>query len=159
MYVASNEPIRLYFYAKKGNSMEKLQLSNGEQIEILNGATENSVKVEVETQELFLEIYNKLTDDNLAEISYLNESGVLCAIDKDKTLYKAELETVTDEETEESKLIATFTLRDIDTTKIKLKELQETVDTLVLNTLGINVASTEQQEEGEADETDIDETL
>lgn len=139
--------------------MEKLQLKDGEQIEIQDGASENCVMVEVASQESFLELYNKLTDDNLAEISYLNESGVLCAIYKDKTLHKEELESVTDEETEESKLIATFIFKDIDTTKMKLKELQETVDTLVLNTLGINAASTEEQKEGEADETDVDETV
>lgn len=139
--------------------MEKLKLKNGEQIEILNGASEISVKVEVTNQESFLELYNKFTDDNLTQISYLNAEGVLCAIYKDKTLHKAELESVTDEETEESKLIATFIFKDIDTTKMKLKELQETVDTLVLNTLGINAASTEEQKEGEADETDVDETV
>ena len=141
--------------------MEKLQLSNGEQIEILNGATQNSVQVEVENQEAFLDIYNKLTDDYLAEISYLNESGVLCAIYKDKTLASAQLETTTDEETEESKLIATFNLKDMDNTKLKLKELQETVDTLVLNALGVDIPNEteEQQKEGEEDETDVDETI
>lgn len=141
--------------------MEKLQLSTGEQIEILNGATANSIKVEVESQESFLEIYNKLTDDNLTQISYLNETGILCAIYKDKTLASAQLETVTEEDREESKLIATFTLKDIDTTKQKLKELQETVDTLVLNALGVNVLNEteEHQEVGEEDEADIDETV
>jgi predicted transcriptional regulator len=115
--------------------MEKLELKSGEQIEIQTGAAENSVKVEVESVDAFKELYNKFTDDNLSQISFLNDAGVLCAIYKNKTLAKAELETATDEETEENQLIATFTLKDIDTTKLEIKSLRETVETLVLNTL------------------------
>lgn len=139
--------------------MEKLQLNNGEQIEIQYGASQNSVQVEVPSQEFFMELYTKLTDDNLSKITFLNESGTEMAIYNNKTLDKAELQPVTDEETGELKLIATFILKDIDTTTQKIKELQETVDTLVLNTLGIDLASTEEQKEGEENETDVDETI
>lgn len=139
--------------------MEKLQLSNGEQIEIQNGATANSIKVEVTSKEAFLELYTKLTDDNLCKVTFLGEAGNEMAIYHNKTLDKAGLQNVTDEETGELKLIATFILKEMDNTKLKLKELQETVDTLVLNTLGISIANTAEKEEGEADETDIDKTL
>lgn len=141
--------------------MEKLQLNNGDLIEIQNGATPNSVKVEVQSQEAFLEQYIKFKDDNLSKITFLSETGIEMAIYNNKTLDKAELQLVTDSETEEVKLIATFLLKDIDSTKIKLKELQETVDTLVLNALGVDVPNEteEQQEEGEENEADIDETV
>lgn len=117
--------------------MEKLELKSGEQIEILDGASENSVKVAVESVEAFKELYNKFTDDNLAEISLYNESGVMCAIYKDKTLSSAQLETATGEETEESKLITTFNLKAIDSTKVELKSLRETVNTLILANLEV----------------------
>ncbi|KAB1437550.1 hypothetical protein [Candidatus Galacturonibacter soehngenii] len=127
--------------------MEKLQLNNGDLIEIQNGATPNSVKVEVPSQEAFLEQYIKFKDDNLSKITFLSETGIEMSIYNNKTLDKAELQSVADEETVESKLIATFTLKDIDTTKQKLKELQETIDTLVLNTLGIELTSESEQKD------------
>lgn len=128
-----------YFYAlkQKGNDMEKLQLKDGEQIEILNGASENCVMVEVVSVDIFKEIYEKFTDDNLSEIRILNDADMLCAIYKNRTLSKAELETVMDEETEESKLIAMFNLKSIDSTKQELKSLRETVNALVLANLEV----------------------
>lgn len=122
---------------QKGKHMEKLELKNGEQIEVQSGAIENSVKVLVESIDAFKELYSKLTDDNLSQISYLNEAGVLCAIYKDKTLSKAEIATETDEETGESKLITTLTFKDIDITAKKLKHLEETIDTLLINGLEV----------------------
>ncbi|MBA4687236.1 MAG: hypothetical protein H2184_08780 [Candidatus Galacturonibacter soehngenii] len=117
--------------------MEKLQLKDGEQIEILNGASENCVMVEVVSVDIFKEIYEKFTDDNLSEIRILNDADMLCAIYKNRTLSKAELETVMDEETEESKLIAMFNLKSIDSTKQELKSLRETVNALVLANLEV----------------------
>lgn len=58
-----------------------------------------------------MELYTKFTDDNLSKVTFLNESST----ENNKTLDKAKLQPVTDEETGELKLIATFVLKDIDT--------------------------------------------
>jgi predicted transcriptional regulator len=117
--------------------MEKVELKNGEKIEIQAGATENLIKIEIASVDAFKDLYTKFSDDNLSQISILTETDAVCAIYKDKTLQKAELESVTDTKTEEIKLIVTITLKDINVTDKRLKSIEETVDTLVLNSLGV----------------------
>ncbi|WP_099467722.1 hypothetical protein [Konateibacter massiliensis] len=117
--------------------MEKLELKSGEQIEIQNGASENFVSVEVESLDAFKELYNKFTDDNLSQISFLNDEGVLCNTFIDKTLSSAKLETVTDEDAEVVSLVATFNLKNIDSTTKRIKYLEDTVDALILNSLEV----------------------
>jgi hypothetical protein len=114
--------------------MEKLELKNGEQIEILDGASENTVKV-VTTIDTFDALYKKFTDDNLSEISFYNSSDVVCAVYNNKTLKNVTLATETIDEVEV--FVATINLKDIDNTQLSINSLQETVDTLVLGSLGV----------------------
>lgn len=111
--------------------MEKLELKNKEILEIQDGASENSIQIEVENLEDFTEIYEKFTDENLSEIKIYNENDALCTILKDKTLVKVSIQEV------EEKLIVTFNLKDVDITMKKIKHLEDTVDVLVMASLGV----------------------
>lgn len=117
--------------------MEKLELKNGEQVEIKDGASENFFKVEVENMEEFQALRIKLTNENLSLIKFLNDAGSVCGVYEEKTLLgKFEIEELTDEE-ERSKLIITFALADIDKMNKRMSYVEETLDTLVLNSLGV----------------------
>lgn len=59
--------------------MEKVVLKNGEEIEIVNGATENSITVEASTHEEIAAIADLLTEENLEEYKILNSAGLECA--------------------------------------------------------------------------------
>ncbi|OYP06946.1 hypothetical protein CG709_09890, partial [Lachnotalea glycerini] len=65
--------------------MERIKFKNSDEIYILDGSTENQYKCVLNSISDFATLYTKLTDDNLSQISYLNEAGALCAIYKDKT--------------------------------------------------------------------------
>lgn len=109
--------------------MEKLQLSNGEQIEILNGASLNAIRIEVSNWDEFKALKEKFTDDNLAEVSFLNEFGIVSGVYEDKTLSKNyPIEEVTDDEGIITGLIVTFTLKDVDKVEKTLKELNKKLE-------------------------------
>ncbi len=122
--------------------MEKLQLSNGEQMEILNGASINAIRIEVADWDEFKALKEKLTDDNLSEVTFLNEYGSVSGVYEDKTLSKNyPIEEVTDDEGIVTSLIVTFTLNDIDqvekTLKALNKKLEETQATAEVLTTAI----------------------
>ena len=101
--------------------MEKLVLKDNEEIEILNGATENCIKVPCSTTEEAAEIASKLTEENLAEFSILTEDGQICTTLTDKQLNKYTV-YLTDG-------IAEFMLKDIDTISKRLATLEATQET------------------------------
>lgn len=118
--------------------MEKLELKNGEQIEIKDGASENFFRVEVENMEEFQALRIKLTNENLSLIKFINEAGSVCGVYEEKTLVgKFGIEELKDEEKEQTKLIITLTLADIDKMNKRMSYVEETLDTLVLNSLGV----------------------
>jgi hypothetical protein len=165
-YETDNEPIRLYFYVKKGKCMEKLQLSTGEQIEVENGSQENIIRVKLADLNDYPELIKKFTTQKPFSYSILNEAGKECSNYDNKEYKNSTTAPYGDASNEYT--IVTIILGDFDSTKQELQEakeeiknLKETVDTLVLNALGVDVPSEteEQQEEGEENETDVDETV
>lgn len=98
--------------------MEKVVLKNGEEIEIVNGATENCITVEASTQEEITEIVCKLTEENLEEYKILNSAGLECATIENKyvesyTVYPAKGQVQ-------------FNLADVDMVAKRLAELEAT---------------------------------
>ena len=71
-------------YQERKIGMEKVVLKNGEEIEIVNGATENCITVEASTQEKIAEIVGNLTEENLEEYKILNSAGLECATIENK---------------------------------------------------------------------------
>lgn len=98
--------------------MEKIKLANGTELEILGGATSNSVSVNYE-QLADLDTYvNNLTEDNLEEYSILNESGEVCT-----TLTNKYLSSISVNPTDK---VATFHLADVDMMAKRLAALEAT---------------------------------
>lgn len=106
--------------------MEKIKLKDGTLIEII-GATSNSFTINSATSQEFKDTYDKLTASNLEEYCIVNEAGEELAFFKDKEVKSARLEGD----------IATFDLKDVDTTTKRIRALEETVDTLVMENLGV----------------------
>lgn len=98
--------------------MEKVVLKDGTEVEILDGATENSFSVLCSTDEEVAEIVDKLTEENLSEFKICNESGVECTTLMDKYVKSY---TVNREEN-----TVRFNLADVDTVLKRLAELEET---------------------------------
>ena len=96
--------------------MEKVVLKDGTEIEILNGATENSFSVLCCTNEEVTEIVNKLTEENLSEYKILAEDGTECTTLADK--YVKSYTVNTEENT------VRFDLADVDTVSKRLTELE-----------------------------------
>lgn len=113
-----------------------LELKDKTQIEIREGANEISFCITVTEPQHAMAIIENLTEDNLSQFKYVEEEG-LYSIITNKTLSKMQLEKEIDLETEENtgNYIATFYLKEVDTTAQKIKYLEETVDVLVLASL------------------------
>ena len=93
-------------YIKKGKlKMEKVVLKDGTGLEIQNGATENTLTMQ-------------LTEENLSEYKILTASGVECTTIKDK--YVKSYTVNTEENT------VKFNLADVDTVSKRLAELEAT---------------------------------
>lgn len=106
--------------------MEKIKLKDGTLIDII-GATSNSFTCNAATSQEFTTTYDKLTPSNLHSYSIVNEAGEALAFFNDKEVKAARLEGG----------IATFDLRDVDSTTKRIMALEETVDTLVMESLGV----------------------
>jgi antitoxin component of MazEF toxin-antitoxin module len=108
--------------------MEKIQLSNGEKIEIKNGSSLSSIQVEVANLDEFKALCEKFTDKNLSEVIFLNEAENECSRYTDKTIANSGYSPNEDEETGEIKLIATLSLKDVDQVAKALKELKQKLE-------------------------------
>jgi hypothetical protein len=98
--------------------MEKVVLKDGTKLEIQNGATENTLTIEL-TEESTLEVLvGVMTESNLSEYKILTESGVECTTIKDK--YVKSYTVNTEENT------VRFNLADVDTVAKRLAELEAT---------------------------------
>lgn len=101
--------------------MAKIVLKDGKEIKILDGATENCIKVSCTTTEEVAIIAEKLTEDNLAKFSILTENGQVCAVFMDKHLDKYIVYLADG--------VAEFMLKDIDTISKRLATLEATQET------------------------------
>lgn len=98
--------------------MEKVVLKDETEIEIINGATENCIKVSCSTAEEAAEIASKFTDNNLVRFSILTEDGQVCTTLTDKQLDKYTIYL--------TEKVAEFIFRDVDTVTKRLAELEAT---------------------------------
>lgn len=98
--------------------MEKLVLKDKTELEIKNGATENTLTMEL-TEENTLEVLvGVMTESNLSEYKILTANGVECTTIKDK--YVKSYTVNTEENT------VKFNLADVDTVAKRLAELEAT---------------------------------
>lgn len=104
--------------------MEKLTLKDSTELNILDGATTNIMQIVISAVSDFENVYNALTDDNLAEVSISTSGGEICSKLKNKTLTSATVETVTIDEAD--MLVITIVLRDISTIEQRLTTVETT---------------------------------
>lgn len=64
---------------RKDCIMEKIQLKDGTTYQIQNGASSNVIVVVVTSIHDVATLFDTLTEDNLSEFKFLNESGEECA--------------------------------------------------------------------------------
>ena len=98
--------------------MEKIKLADGTEIEILGGATSNSVSVQYEQLADLDSYVDAFTEDNLEEFSILNESGEVCT-----TLTNKYLSSISINPTDK---VALFHLADVDMIAKRLAILEAT---------------------------------
>ncbi len=99
-----------------------IELNNSEKIKILDAKpTEFSIK---QPAEEIIEIFNKLTIENLQTIKYLIDEYVVQIL-INKCIEKVSYENG----------VATYYLKDVDIIEQRLRALEDTVDTLVLGDL------------------------
>ena len=109
--------------------MEKIKLNDGTTIEIQGGCSEFSVSMIAESVD---EMVAHFTDENLERYEILTGSDAVCAIYVKKHMKKFSAVAA-----EEGGYLITITLEDIDETAERLASLEETVDTLVMESLGL----------------------
>lgn len=106
-------------YIKKGKlKMEKVVLKDGTGLEIQNGATENTLTMQLTEENTLEKLVATMTEENLSEYKILAESGVECTTIKDK--YVKSYTVNTEENT------VKFDLADVDTVAKRLAELEAT---------------------------------
>ena len=106
-------------YIKKGKlKMEKVVLKDGTELEICNGATENTLTMELTEENTVETLVSIMTEENLSEYKILTESGIECTTIKDK--YVKSYTVNTEENT------VRFHLADVDTVSKRLAELEAT---------------------------------
>lgn len=105
--------------------MKKIILNNKKEIEVLNA---NSCCFSVKATEIndVLQIFNDLTEENL-EIVTIKEDETISEIFTNKCRSSVNYDGNT----------AIFYFNDVDITSKKIKELEDTVDMLVLSDMGI----------------------
>lgn len=106
-------------YIKKGKlKMEKVVLKDGTGLEIQNGATENTLTMQLTEENTLEKLVATMTEENLSEYKILTASGVECTTIKNK--YVKSYTVNTEENT------VKFNLADVDTVSKRLAELEAT---------------------------------
>lgn len=106
--------------------MEKVKLSDGTILENVIETSDCYIKIQVQNAIEAVKIFdNKLTSEALERIETLSENDDIMNVFINKCKKSLEYENG----------VATFKLMDIDITSIRLKALEDTVDTLVLGDL------------------------
>lgn len=111
--------------------MEKIRLKDGTEHNICDGASVNRIVIPVTDSSNFVQVHNTMTEENLSEFNVLTEANEICAILKDKKVMSAELLQV------DGGYSAIFVFADVDSTSRRIKALEETMDTLVMESLGV----------------------
>lgn len=106
--------------------MEKIKLKDSTEIEII-GATSTSISIKASTSQMFTDAYAKLNESNLEQYTIVNELNEVLAVYNDKVIKSAKLEDG----------VAIFDLKDVDIVAKRIKALEDTVDTLVMESLGV----------------------
>lgn len=104
--------------------MEKIKLNDGSILENVLETTSSSIKMQASMEEA-IEIFKNLNDEALEKIETISESGDVMNIFLNKCRKSLEYENE----------IATLNLKDVDTTSLRLKALEDTVDALLLDDL------------------------
>jgi len=115
--------------------MDKIILKDLSEINIREGSSTNVFQVDATAREELATLCNRLTDDNLSEFSLYNSSSVLGAVTKNRKLSKASIEENTEEGA--TGFIITVELAEVSAIEKRVADVEETVDTLVLNSLGV----------------------
>lgn len=106
--------------------MEKIKLNNGNILENVIETSDCYIKIQVENATEAVKIFDDiLTNEALERIETLSENDDIMNIFTNKCKKSLEYENG----------VAIFKLMDIDITSIRLKALEDTVDTLVLGDL------------------------
>lgn len=98
--------------------MEKVVLKDGTELDILNGATENTLTMQLTEENTLEKLIAAMTEENLEEYKILTVSGVECTTIKNK--YVKSYTVNTEENT------VKFNLADVDTVSKRLAELEAT---------------------------------
>lgn len=104
--------------------MKKIVLNNGREINVLN-VNVSSFTAKITASEM-LDVFNDLTEENLETIT-VKEDDTICEIFTNKCRSSVNYDGAT----------AIFYLGDVDITSKKIKELEDTIDTLILSNMGI----------------------
>nr|DAF69108.1 MAG TPA: hypothetical protein [Bacteriophage sp.] len=106
--------------------MEKIKLKDGNLIEII-GATSNSLSFDT-TEKSHTEIAALLTEENLESFEIINEAGESLRVYKDKKIkYPYDVYEKT----------LTVNLVDVNVLEKRMRALEETVDMLIMENLGV----------------------
>lgn len=108
--------------------MEKIKLNDGTIIDIQSGCTEYEVSVIAESVD---DTVAHFTDSNLERYEIITEDNSVCAIYSKKHMKKFSA-TATD-----GGYLITLSLIDVDEMYERLASLEETVDVLVMESLGV----------------------
>lgn len=98
--------------------MEKVVLKDGTGLEIQNGATENTLTMQLTEENTLEKLVATMTEENLSEYKILTESGIECTTIKDK--YVKSYTVNTEENT------VRFHLADVDLIAKRVAELEAT---------------------------------
>lgn len=104
--------------------MNKIVLNNGKEINVIS-ANASCFSVKISANEV-MDLFNELTEDNLEKIEIKNNDTTYEIITnkcRSSVNYDGE--------------IAIFYLNDVDVAAKKIKELEDTIDTLILSNMGI----------------------
>jgi hypothetical protein len=114
--------------------MDKIVLKDKTEILIREGSGTNIFQVEGKEREELIELCKQLTKENLSEYCIYNSAGLLCSIYKNKELAGSHI----DEKSEEVEgLLFTIELAPVSTIEKRLADVEETVDALMTNSLGV----------------------
>lgn len=103
---------------------EKIELKDGTEFEIENGASENNIQIVISNVDGFADVFRKFTESNLESYKIKNSDGLTCSIKENKYLVDAIVEEC------KSDMLVTFRLADVDMTQKQLNELKSSVSKL-----------------------------
>ena len=104
--------------------MKKIVLNNGREINVLN-VNASSFTAKITASEM-LDVFNDLTEENLETIT-VKDNDIVSEIFTNKCRSSVNYDGTT----------AIFYIDDVDITSKKIKELEDTIDALILSDMGI----------------------